>query len=205
MKIICIGLNYKAHIKEMGHDTPEVPIFFMKPDTALLRNNDDMFLPDFSSQVEYECELAIKINRVTKAISRKHAHRCYDEVAVGIDFTARDIQKEYGAQGLPWELAKAFDKSTPIPNKFVSLESLGKDVQDLDFHILINGKKAQAANSSDMLFSVDEIIEYVSRYVTLKIGDVILTGTPPGVGKVEIGDHIEAFLEDEKLLDFYIK
>ena len=205
MKIICIGLNYKAHILEMGHDTPEKPVFFMKPDTSLLRNNDPFYIPEFSTEIDYECELAVKINRVTKAINKKHAHRCYDEVAVGIDFTARDLQRELCKAGLPWEVSKAFDKSNPLPNQFVSLASLGKDIQDLNFNLNINGVTVQGTNSSDMLFGVDEIIEYVSQYVTLKIGDVIMTGTPSGIGKVAIGDHVEAYLEGEKLLDFNIK
>ncbi len=205
MKIICIGLNYKAHIKEMGHETPEQPVFFMKPDTALLRNNDPFYLPEFSSEVDYECELAVKINRVTKAISHEYAHRCYDEVAVGVDFTARDIQRELCKAGLPWEASKAFDKSTPLPNKFISLSSLGKDIQNLNFNLDINGVTVQGTNSSDMLFGIDEIIAYVSKYVTLKIGDIIMSGTPVGVGKVNIGDHLEAYLESNKLLDFNIK
>lgn len=205
MKIICIGLNYKQHIKEMGHNTPSEPVFFMKPDTALLRNNNTFYIPDFSNELHYECEIAVKIDRVAKAIDEQFAHRCYSEVAVGIDFTARDLQRKLSQNGLPWEAAKAFDKSTPIPNRFIPLSELGGNIQNLDFHLEINGKRVQSANSSDMLFSVDKTIAYVTQFVTLKIGDIIMTGTPSGIGCVNEGDHIEAYLMGNKLLDFDVK
>ncbi|MEG1634769.1 MAG: fumarylacetoacetate hydrolase family protein [Rikenellaceae bacterium] len=205
MKIICIGLNYNKHIKELGHSIPTEPVFFMKPDTALLRNNDTFYIPDFSHELHYECELAVKIDRVAKAISEKFAPRCYSEVALGIDFTARDLQRRLAASGLPWEAAKAFDKSTPIPNQFIALDSIGGNIQNLDFYLNINGKTVQQTNTSDMLFSVDKIIAHVTKFVTLKIGDIIMTGTPSGVGTVSDGDHLEAYLMGEKVLDFEVK
>lgn len=207
MKIICVGLNYIDHIKEFdrGKITIEKPCIFMKPDTALLRNNDTFYLPSFSSDINYELELVVKINRVVKAIDENFASRCYDEVGVGIDFTARDLQMKLKEQGMPWELSKAFDKSTPVPNEFIKLSEIGKDVQDLNFMLDINSKRVQCGYSKDMLFSVDQIIAYVSHFITLKIGDIIFTGTPSGVGSVKSGDRIEAFLEDRKMLDFEVK
>ncbi|MFI3321081.1 MAG: fumarylacetoacetate hydrolase family protein [Rikenellaceae bacterium] len=206
MKIICIGLNYKSHIEEMRHlSMPSEPVFFIKPDTSLLRNNDPFFIPDFTSNLNYECEIAVKINRIVKAIDAKFAPRCYNEIAVGIDFTARDLQQKLKAASLPWEASKAFDKSNPLPNDFIKLDELETGVDNLDFHLDINGVTVQKGNSSDMLFSIDELIAYVSKFVTLKIGDVIMTGTPKGVGKVEIGDHLEAYLCGRKMLDFDIK
>lgn len=207
MKIICVGLNYRDHIEEFDVEklTIEEPCIFMKPDTALLRNNDPFYIPSFSSEVEYEAELVVKINRVVKAIDENFASRCYDEVGVGIDFTARDLQSKLRAQGMPWELSKAFDKSTPVPNEFIKLSELGKGVQELSFSLNINSKRVQCGHAKDMIFSVNQIIAYVSRFVTLKIGDIIFTGTPVGVGSVKAGDHIEAFLEDRKMLDFQVK
>lgn len=204
MKIVCIGQNYRDHILEFGGTEPTEPVFFMKPDTALLRNNEDFYLPDFSSEIEYETEVVVKINRVTKSIEERFAHRCYDEIAVGLDFTARDLQARCKKMGRPWEISKAFDKSTPVPNQFISKESLG-DLGALDFHLDIDGKCAQKGNTRDMIFSIDRVISYVSQFVTLKIGDLIFTGTPVGVGPLKEGNRLEAYLGDIKMLDFEIK
>lgn len=207
MKIVCVGLNYEDHIKEFDRniDRSSFPTIFMKPDTALLRNNDPFYIPTFTDSIDYETELVVKINRVVKAIDEKFAARCYDEVAVGIDFTARSLQSELKKKGMPWELSKAFDKSTPVPNEFVKLSDFGSDINNLNFHLDINSKTVQRGCSKDMIFSVNNIISYVSQFVTLKIGDLIFTGTPSGVGRVNIGDRLEAYLEDRKLLDFEIK
>lgn len=206
MKIICIGQNYKAHNAEMARsEQPSEPVFFLKPDTALLRNNDPFYIPSFTDECHYEAELAVKINRVVKAIDERFARRCYDEVAVGIDFTARDRQRQCKAAGLPWEICKAFDKSTPVPNSFLRLDELGGDINSLRFALDINGQRAQEGFSGDMIFPVDKIISYVSHFVTLKIGDIILTGTPAGVGPVKIGDMLTASLEGHVMLDFEVR
>lgn len=207
MKIICIGRNYVEHIEELDHnrDIPEAPIFFMKPDTALLRNNEPFYVPSFSNDLHYETELVVKINRVAKSIDEKFAHRCYDSVGLGIDFTARDIQRNCIAKGLPWEICKAFDHSAAISPEFVPLAELGKNVQELRFEMSLNDEVRQRGEASKMIFTVDKIVSYVSRFVTLKIGDLIFTGTPVGVGPVKPGDHIRASLEDRVLLDFDIK
>ncbi len=206
MKIICIGCNYSAHIDEFkAIKRPEEPLFFIKPDTALLRNNDPFYIPSFSEQVDYECELVVKITRVTKHISEKFAPRCYAEVGLGIDFTARDVQRKAIEKGLPWELCKGFDHSAAISPTFITLEQLGKGVGELNFEMRLNGELRQSGFTSQMLFSVDEIISYVSQFVTLKIGDLIFTGTPCGVGPVAAGDNITASLEGRELLNFDIR
>ncbi len=205
MKIICIGMNYRDHIKELSSQTPTEPVFFLKPDTALLRNNEAFYVPDFSNDVHYECELVVRINRLGKSIEKRFAHRYYNEVGLGIDFTARDIQKRCREQGLPWEIAKAFDKSAALSPEFISLENLEGGIENLNFELSIDGQIRQSANTSQMIYSVDEIIAYVSRFMTLKIGDLIYTGTPVGVGAVSIGNHLQASLEGKKLLDFEIK
>lgn len=205
MKIICIGRNYRAHCKELNNEIPEVPTFFMKPDTALLRNNEDFYIPSFSNDLHYEAELVVKIDRVTKSIEKEFAGRCYSEVGLGIDFTARDLQRECVKNGSPWEICKSFDKSAPVSMKFLSLEKMGKRVDELVFRLDINGETKQIGITKDMIFDIDEIISYVSKFVTLKIGDLIFTGTPSGIGAVKIGDHLEGYLEGEKLLDFTIK
>lgn len=202
MKIICIGMNYAEHIKELGSRTPEVPVFFMKPDTALLRDNDPFYIPDFSNDLHYECEVVVRINRVVKAIDRKFAHRCYDEVALGIDFTARDLQERCKKAGLPWEICKSFDYSAAVPNQFIAKSELPKV---LNFTLDINGERRQTGCTSDMIFDIDQIIAYVSEFVTLKTGDLIFTGTPVGVGPVRIGDRLVATLEGHTMLDFEIK
>lgn len=203
MKIICIGQNYLEHIKELNSAIPEEPVFFLKPDTALLLDNKPFYLPDFSSDIHHEVEIVLKINRVGKSISENFAHKYYDEITVGIDFTARDIQKQQKTKGLPWEKAKAFDFSAPM-GKFVSKSKFAK-MNSISFHLDINGKTVQKGNTSNLLFSFDKIIAYISQFITLKIGDLIFTGTPVGVGAVKIGDTLEAFLEGEKLLGFEVK
>ena len=207
MKIICIDRNYREHIRELdgAREEPSVPQFFMKPDTALLRNNDPFFVPDFSSRVDYECELVVRINRVGRAIAPKFAHRYYDEVGLGIDFTARDLQREAIEKGLPWEACKAFDRSAALSPEFVPLADLGAGVQNLRFEMRLNGDVRQSGWTGDMIFTVDELIAHVSRFVTLKMGDLIYTGTPVGVGPVTPGDRLTASLEGRTLLDFAIK
>ncbi len=204
MKIICIGRNYVAHAQELKNEIPEEPVFFMKPDSALLRNNDPFYIPDWTKEVHYEVELVIKINRLGKNIEKRFAHRYFDEVGLGIDFTARDVQKQLKEKGLPWEKAKAFDQSAVISSTFFE-KAILPEPEAIRFKLDINGKRVQDGNSELMIFSFEEIIAHVSKYITLKIGDLIYTGTPAGVGPVKIGDHLEGYLEDKKLLDFMIK
>lgn len=203
MKFICIGRNYAAHIAELQHAVPEHPVFFLKQENAITRCNRPFFLPDFSNQVDYETEIIVKINRLGKCIQEKFAHLYYEEIGLGVDFTARDIQRHCIEVGDPWEIAKAFDGSAVV-GKFV-LKSRFEDVQNLNFHLLLNGEKVQQGNSRDMLFSIDHIISYVSKFMTLKTGDIIFTGTPVGVGPVKINDRLQGFLEEEKMFDFLVK
>jgi len=204
MKIICIGRNYVEHVKELKNEIPDEPVFFMKPDSALLRNNDPFYIPGWSKDLHHEIELVIKINRLGKNIEKKFASRYFDEIGLGIDFTARDVQNTLREKGLPWEKAKAFDQSAVISNTFID-KTVFTDQESVQFSLNINGNPVQRGNSGLMIFNFEEIISHVSKYVTLKIGDLIYTGTPAGVGPVKIGDHLEGFLEDKKLLDFYIK
>jgi 2-keto-4-pentenoate hydratase/2-oxohepta-3-ene-1,7-dioic acid hydratase in catechol pathway len=203
MKIICIGLNYRKHAVEMGWPIPSEPVVFLKPDSAILKNNKPFFLPDFSENIHYEVELVIKISKLGKGIAAKFAHRYYDELTLGIDITARDIQNRMRADGMPWELSKSFDGAAPLGH-FVPVSSV-KDINDLDFRLEINNKVVQKGNTSDMIFGVNEIVEYVSRFFTLKTGDLIFTGTPPGVGQLHMNDNLTAYLGDTLLLDFRIK
>ncbi len=203
MKIICIGLNYRRHALEMGSPFPEEPVVFLKPDSALLKNNKPFFLPDFSTNIHYEVELVIKISKLGKGIDAKFARRYYDEVTLGIDITARDLQGKLGKAGMPWEISKAFDGAAPI-GKFIPVSEF-KDIQNIDFRLVINEKTVQKSNSSDMIFNVNEIIAYVSRFFTLKTGDLIFTGTPSGVGPLHRNDNLVAYLNDKPLLDFMIK
>ncbi len=204
MKIICIGRNYVAHAQELNNDVPTEPVIFMKPDSALLRNNEPFYIPDFSNDVHHEIEIVVKISRVGKNISERFAHRYYNEIGIGIDFTARDLQNQLKNKGLPWEKAKAFDKSAVLSNTFISKSKL-PDSKAINFKLVKNGELVQTGNSSLMIFTIETIIAQVSKYFTLKIGDLIYTGTPAGVGSVQIGDRLEGFLEEEKLLDFMIK
>jgi acylpyruvate hydrolase len=203
MKIICIGLNYRQHALEMGWSLPSEPVVFLKPDSALLKNNKPFFLPGFSENIHYEVEVVIKISKLGKSISARFAPRYYDEVTLGIDITARDIQSRQSALGYPWELSKCFDGAAPI-GTFVPISSV-KDMADLDFRLEINGKVVQKSSTSDMIFNINEIIEYVSVYFTLKTGDLIFTGTPSGVGQLHRNDNLKAFIEDLPVLDFMIK
>lgn len=205
MKIIAIGMNYADHCRELhaGEKLPEEPVIFLKPDSALLKDSKPFFIPDFSQQVDYETELVVRISRLGKNIAPRFAHRYYDAVTVGIDFTARDLQRKFRAEGKPWELSKGFDNSAAIGD-FVSVDRF-KDVQNLDFHLNIDGNTVQSGNTRDMIFKIDEIIAYISKFYTLKIGDLLYTGTPVGVGPVSIGNHLEGYLEGEKLLDFYVR
>lgn len=207
MKIICIGKNYVEHIRELDRNSniPSEPIFFMKPDTALLRNNEPFYLPDFSRDLQYETELVVRICRVGRAIEERFAHRYYEEVGLGIDFTARDLQRECVAKGLPWEVCKSFDYSAALSPRFLPLAGLGGDVQRLHFDMELNGEPRQAGDTSKMIFPVDRIVSYVSHFVTLKMGDLIYTGTPVGVGRLSPGDRITASLEGERLLDIEIR
>ena len=203
MKFICIGLNYNDHTKEFKSDIPVEPVFFLKPDTALLRNNNPFFIPDFSDEIHYEVELILKINRLGKSIQPQFAHRYFDEIGIGIDFTARDIQNKCREKGMPWEIAKAFDYSAAI-GKFL-FKSKFADLNNIHFHLNINGKTVQHGCSANMVFKFDELISYTSRFMTFRTGDIIFTGTPSGVGPVKIGDRLQAYIEDELLLDFQIK
>ena len=203
MKIICIGRNYVAHARELNNEVPDKPVFFMKPDSALVIANRPFFYPDFSSDVHHELEVVIRINRLGRSIEEKYAHRYYNEVALGLDFTARDLQAEQKKKGLPWEIAKGFDYSAPV-SEFFPVENFG-DIHNLSFRLDVNGKTVQNGSTSLMIFSFENIIAYVSRFMTLKTGDLIYTGTPAGVGPVAINDRLEAYLEGEKLMDFPVK
>ena len=202
MKIICIGRNYADHIKEMNSNVPEIPVFFLKPDTALLRKNKPFYYPEFSKEIHYETEVVIKINRLGKHIEEKFAHRYYSEIGLGIDFTARDLQRECKKKGLPWEIAKGFEHSAPLTETFVNKEDLPENIS---FKLGLNGKTVQKGNTKDMIFSFDKLISYLSKFFTLKIGDLIFTGTPAGVGEVKIGDNMKGYMEDRLMFDFEIK
>jgi len=207
MKIICIGRNYADHAAELGNIAAgsDEPVFFMKPDTALLRNNDPFYIPRFTNEVHYECELVVRIDRVGRAIEERFAHRYYDEVGLGIDFTARDLQRRAAELGLPWEVAKAFDHSAALSPEFIPLSELGGDVQRLHFELAVDGEVRQRGDTSQMLSTVDRIIACVSKYITLKMGDLIYTGTPAGVAAVRPGQTLTASLEGRRLLDFDIR
>ncbi len=203
MKIICIGLNYRKHAMEMGRALPSEPVVFLKPDSSILKNNKPFFLPGFSDMIQYEAEVVIKISKLGKGISPRFAHRYYDELTIGIDITARDIQNRNSAAGRPWELSKCFDGAAPI-GKFLPAGSAG-DLKNLDFRLEINDKIVQQGNTSDMIFGFNEIVAYVSRFFTLKTGDLIFTGTPSGVGPLRKNDNLVAYLGDDPVLDFMIR
>ncbi len=203
MKIICIGRNYIDHARELDHQVPEEPIFFMKPDSSLILNNKPFFLPDFSEEIHHEVEIVIKINRVGKNIEKKFAQRYYEEIGIGIDFTARDLQRKQAKDGKPWEIAKAFDGSAPL-GRFIKRDKL-QDYHAIEFCLKKNGIEVQKGNTKDMIFGFEELISYVSKFLTLKMGDLIFTGTPAGVGPVKIGDRLTAYIEGKQLLDFYVR
>lgn len=203
MKIICIGRNYVGHAKELKNPLPDKPIFFLKPDTALLRNNQPFFLPGFSSNVHYEVEIILRINRVGRNIEAAFAERYFTDIGLGIDFTARDLQDECRKKGLPWEMAKGFDHSAVI-GKMLHKEKIG-DIYNTSFSLRLNGETVQTGNTRDLIFSFHDIIAYVSKFITLKIGDLIYTGTPAGVGPVKIGDKLEGFIGDQSMFTCEVK
>lgn len=204
MKILCIGRNYEEHARELENPLPEELIVFMKPDIALLRNNAPFYIPYFSKEIHYETEILVRINRLGKGINEKFSNRYYNEIGLGIDFTARDLQNELRKKGLPWEKSKAFDNSAVI-SEFVNIDCLKNNINALPFHLEINGEIRQQGNTKDMIFNIDKIIAELSNYFTLKTGDIIFTGTPAGVGRVEIGDRLQGFIEDKVFFDFWVK
>lgn len=204
MKIIAVGKNYADHAKEFDGtvEKPQVPMIFMKPDSSILKNGKHFYMPDWMGRIDYEAEIVVRINKLGRSIPARFAYRYYDAVTVGIDFTARDMQRRFIEEGAPWELSKGFDCSAVL-GEFRSVDKY--PLGDLPFLLTINDNTVQQARSSQMLFSIDEIIAYVSRFCTLKTGDLIFTGTPAGVGEAKIGDHLKGFLNDEKVLDFHIR
>jgi len=203
MKIICIGRNYAAHIEELKNEKPGQPVVFLKPDTALIKGGAPFYYPDFSTNIHHEVELVLKISKEGKYIQPQFAHRYFEEIGLGIDFTARDLQDQCKAKGLPWEIAKAFNGSAPIGD-FKSVSEFS-DLKNIDFHLEINGKVKQKGNTSLMLFDFATIISYVSQFFTLKKGDLIYTGTPAGVGPVQTGDQLIGFIGNEKMLHVEVK
>ncbi|EAP87074.1 fumarylacetoacetate hydrolase family protein [Croceibacter atlanticus] len=204
MKIICIGRNYTDHIAELNNEKPTDPVVFLKPDTAILLKKQPFFIPDFSSDVHYEVEVLVKINRIGKHIEKEFAHKYYNEIGLGIDFTARDLQKKLKEKGLPWEKAKSFDGAAVIGDTWINKSEI-EDINNLNFTLEKNAQVVQKGNTSLMLWKIDELIEYVSKYFTLKIGDVIFTGTPSGVGKVNPEDKLKGFIEDKQIFNIKIK
>mgnify|MGYP000967856829 CR=1 FL=1 len=202
MKIICVGRNYKKHAQELGNEVPEEPVLFMKADSSLMRQRDAFYIPDFSSDVHYEAEIVIRINRLGKRIQSKFAPKYYAQYTIGIDFTARDVQKKLKEKGLPWEKAKAFDSSA-VCGDWLDVE--GVDLDNLKFELKKNGEIVQSGNTKDMLYPINDLVEHASEYFTLKIGDLIFTGTPEGVGKVESGDVLEGFIEGKQILRVRVK
>lgn len=202
MKIICIGRNYAEHARELGNEIPDSPVIFMKPDTAVLKKGSDFYIPEFSNDVHYELEVVLKISKGGKYIQEENADKYYDEIGLGIDFTARDLQSQLKAKGLPWELSKGFDGSAVV-SEFYNKEDF--DMKNINFSLMKNKEKVQNGNTSLMIFSPQKIIAFVSQYFTLRVGDLIFTGTPKGVGKVSENDLLEAFLEDQKVFDLRIQ
>ena len=203
MKIICIGRNYADHINELKNNRPTEPVIFLKTDTSVILKNQPFFIPSFSNDIHHEVEILVKIKKIGKFIDPKFSHKYYDEISLGIDFTARDLQSELKSKGLPWEKSKAFDGSCFI-SKWIN-KSEFNDINNLNFNLVKNGKTVQKTNSKLMLWKIDELISYISTFFTLKIGDVIFTGTPAGVGNVSIGDNLEGFIEDNKIFNLNIK
>jgi 2-keto-4-pentenoate hydratase/2-oxohepta-3-ene-1,7-dioic acid hydratase in catechol pathway len=202
MKIFCVGRNYTEHAKELGNAIPENPVVFCKPDTALIRNNEPFYLPDFSNDIHHEVELVIRINKTGKKIQEKFASNYYNEIGLGIDFTARDIQTKLKEKGLPWELAKAFDGSAPL-GEFIQISQL--TTNGIHFSLKKNGHTVQQGHTSQMIFTFNQIVSFISQYFTLKVGDLIYTGTPAGVSKVDIGDKLEGFIDDKLMLTCDVK
>lgn len=200
MKIICIGRNYAKHAQELGNEIPEKPVIFIKPDTAVLRGND-FYLPDFSNDVQYELEVVVKISKGGKYILKENAHKHYEEIGLGVDFTARDLQTQLKTKGLPWELAKGFDGSAAVSHFFPKNDF---NLEQLHFSLFKNGQKVQDGNTENMMFSIDDIIAFSSQFFMLRVGDLIFTGTPEGVGKLEENDILQAYLEDHKILDIRV-
>lgn len=204
MRIFCIGRNYVEHIKELNNVVPEDPVIFTKPDTAIIRNNNPFYYPEFSKDVHHEVELVLKISKEGKNIEEKFASKYFDSIGIGIDFTARDLQSKAKAKGLPWDIAKGFNGSAPISDKFISVADF-KALTDINFKLEMNGQLKQQGNTSLMLFPFNYIISYLSKFFTLKTGDLIFTGTPSGVGPVVVGDKLSAFIENEKMLEFEVR
>ena len=204
MRIFAIGRNYAEHIAELNNEKPDEPIIFTKPDTAILRNNAPFYYPDFSKDIHHEVELVLRISKEGKNIEEKFAYKYYDSIGVGIDFTARDLQQKLKTKGIPWDIAKGFNGSAPISEKFIPVSDF-KNLKDINFKLEIDGQPRQNGNTSLMIFSFDVIISYLSRFFTLKAGDLIFTGTPKGVSAVSIGNKLVAYIEDEKLLEFEVK
>ena len=203
MKIICIGRNYADHAKEMNSPIPSVPMFFMKPDVAILRPGTPFYYPNFSKDIHFECELVVKINRVGKNISERFAHKYYSEIGLGIDFTARDLQKKCKEKGYPWEIAKSFEGSAPLSKEFIDKSTL--DIADLKFSLTQNGTQVQLGSTKDMIFNIDQLIAYVSHFMTLKKGDLIYTGTPAGVGPIAIDDELKGFIGEKEMFMVRVK
>jgi 2-keto-4-pentenoate hydratase/2-oxohepta-3-ene-1,7-dioic acid hydratase in catechol pathway len=203
MKIICIGRNYAAHIAELNNERPDAPVIFTKPDTAIIKNNEPFYFPDFSEDIHHEVEIVLKISKEGKSIHEAFAHKYYDEIGLGIDFTARDLQSKAKAKGLPWDLAKGFNGSAPI-SEFVPKEEFS-NLSDINFSLEVNGELKQSGNTGYMLYNFDYIVSYISRFITLKKGDLIFTGTPEGVGPVQVGDRLEGFIEGKSFFNFEVK
>ena len=204
MKIICIGRNYSEHIAELNNEKPEDPVIFMKPETAVLLKKQPFFIPEFSEDIHYEVEILVRINKVGKHIQEKFAHKYYQEIGLGIDFTARDLQQKLKEKGLPWEKAKGFDGSAVIGEKWIDKTTI-ENLNNINFSLLKNDVAVQTGNTNDMMWKIDGIISYVSQFFTLKIGDIIFTGTPKGVGKVEVNDKLTGFIEEEQIFSIQVK
>lgn len=204
MRIFAVGRNYAEHIKELNNERPDEPVIFTKPDTAILRNNTPFYYPGFSKDIHHEVELVLRISKEGKNIDEKFAGKYFDAIGIGIDFTARDLQQKAKEKGLPWDIAKGFDSSAPLSEKFIPVAEF-KNLKDINFSLTINGGIRQQGNTSLMIFSFEYIISYLSKFFTLRTGDLIFTGTPKGVGPVQVGDTLSAFIENEKLLEFEVK
>jgi len=203
MKILAVGKNYAAHAKEFDGKVPTEPIIFMKPDSCIVTGNKPFYYPDFSQNIHHEIEIVVKINKICKSVEEKFAHRYYDEITLGVDFTARDMQQRFVKEGLPWTLAKGFDGAAPIGEFIPKTKFI--DIQNIGFSLALNDNIQQSGNTKDMVFTIDKIIAYITKFITLKAGDLIFTGTPEGVSAVKIGDNIKGWIENEKILDFDVK